>query len=511
MPTAITHRVGLGRNLTAAEVDANFDGLNAADGIIAASIVGKQDALIAGANITIAPDGRTISAVGTGGATPIVNDLTTGGVSSALSAQQGVVVKAALDAHTTQIAGKQATLLTPADVPGLTAALTAKQFTLTAPGDVPGLTAALAAKAPNILTGLATADSSDVVATDTPLVGFGKLMAKFLAFAASVRGTSLTGLSTASAIDVTSSDSVLTAFGKIQAKLSAIGSSALTTVLTGLSTATTGAVTAADTILAAIGKLEATKAAVLAPVALTTATTLTASAHGNRQITFTGADANLTIASDGAGGWAADDSVEVHTLTGSTGVPTLVTPDGKSVTGSATKIIGATRKGSGAWTVGTTDPATGGGSGDMVLASAQNVTGAKTFSSTKLLLGGSTSGAAQLNAPAVAGTNVYTLPATTGTLDLASIPSGTTVTTSRNLAVGDISKITRVDTAGGAVVLTLVGSTIAAGDKMFFQRNGANALTFSGVGNPNSVTCPDTGIVCVFGSLITAGAAVLVG
>ena len=44
------------------------------------------------------------------GSTPVVNDLTTGGTTSALSAQQGVVLKAAVDANATAIAGKQAAL-----------------------------------------------------------------------------------------------------------------------------------------------------------------------------------------------------------------------------------------------------------------------------------------------------------------------------------------------------------------------------------------------------------------
>jgi hypothetical protein len=221
MPAAITHRVGLGRNLTPSEVDANFDNLVAEDAAVRAVAVAKQDALIAGPNITIGPDGRTISATGTGGATPIVNDLVTGGISSALSAEQGKNLKVSADALAGTVSGKQNTLSAPGDVPGLTAALAGKQATLAGTADVPGLTAALAGKAPNILTGLSTADASDVVGTDTPVTAFGKLQAKFLAIAATVRGTVLTGLSTGSTADVTSSDTILVAIGKLAAKIAA--------------------------------------------------------------------------------------------------------------------------------------------------------------------------------------------------------------------------------------------------------------------------------------------------
>lgn len=98
----------------------------------------------------------------------------------------------------------------------------------------------------------------------------------------------------------------------------------------------------------------------------------------------------------------------------------LILPNGGSnITTAAGDRFMATSLGSGNWLVNFYAPASGvggGGSGDMVLASVQTVTGAKTFNSTKLLLAGSSSGAAQLNAPAVAGTNIYTLPAASTTL-----------------------------------------------------------------------------------------------
>jgi hypothetical protein len=101
------------------------------------------------------------------------------------------------------------------------------------------------------------------------------------------------------------------------------------------------------------------KSTINAPVTLTGATTLNRAAHGNRQIIFNGADATLTVANDAGGGWVNDDAVEVHTHADSSGVPTLSTPDGKSIIGAKTKVVGAVRKGTDSWTTGTTDPAAG--------------------------------------------------------------------------------------------------------------------------------------------------------
>jgi hypothetical protein len=115
----ITNRVGLGRNLTAAEVDANFATLVAADATLAAVDATKQATLtgtadVPGLTTALAAKQATlvsttniksingVSVLGTGDLTigagiSVVNDLTTGGTTSALSAQQGVVLKTLAD------------------------------------------------------------------------------------------------------------------------------------------------------------------------------------------------------------------------------------------------------------------------------------------------------------------------------------------------------------------------------------------------------------------------------
>lgn len=80
------------------------------------------------------------------------------------------------------------------------------------------------------------------------------------------------------------------------------------------------------------------------------------------------------------------------------------------------------------------------------------------------------------------------------------LTAGTTITTSRNLAAGDIDKITTVDTSSGAVTLTLVsGVFTAAGQAMYFRRSGANALLFaSDTGTVNNTK----GVIALDGDLV---------
>ncbi|MCZ8156198.1 MAG: phage tail protein [Leptospira sp.] len=106
------------------------------------------------------------------------------------------------------------------------------------------------------LTGLSTATGGAVTATDSILVGFGRIQNVLNNIATTIRGTVLTGLSTATGGAVTATDSILVGFGKIQNVLNNIATTIRGTVLTGLSTATGGNITATDTLLVALGKLQ---------------------------------------------------------------------------------------------------------------------------------------------------------------------------------------------------------------------------------------------------------------
>ena len=100
-----------------------------------------------------------------------------------------------------------------------------------------------------VLTGLSTATGSAVVATDSLLVGLGKLQAQITAaangLADNVRSTVLTGYLAGTAAPLASTDTVLSAFGKVQgqlnSKLEAGGNIATATKLASARTLTLGA------------------------------------------------------------------------------------------------------------------------------------------------------------------------------------------------------------------------------------------------------------------------------
>lgn len=102
----ITTRAGKGSPLTNAELDGNFLDIAARPGVPgpagAAGSTGPAGS--AGAVGPAGPAGPTgaTGAPGGGGSTPLVNDLTTGGASAALTAQQGVALKALIDAKAAQ-------------------------------------------------------------------------------------------------------------------------------------------------------------------------------------------------------------------------------------------------------------------------------------------------------------------------------------------------------------------------------------------------------------------------
>lgn len=103
-----------------------------------------------------------------------------------------------------------------------------------------------------------------------------------------------------------------------------------------------------------------------APVSISNATTLTAASHANRQLIYSGTTATLAISNDATGGWSGDMDVMIQTASGSAGVPTISTPDGKSVTGSATQPIGARRKAANEWDVYLLPQSASGGSGTTI-------------------------------------------------------------------------------------------------------------------------------------------------
>ena len=107
----------------------------------------------------------------------------------------------------------------------------------------------------------------------------------------------------------------------------------------------------------------------------------------------------------------------------------------------------------------------------------QTFTENQTFNSTRLKLAGSTSGSATLNAPAIAGTNTYTLPSDASTLGYLNIPqSGSDKTTSYTLATTDIGEFVGVGTSGS---ITIPNSTFVAGDVVSIFNNTTGNITIT--------------------------------
>lgn len=100
----------------------------------------------------------------------------------------------------------------------------------------------------------------------------------------------------------------------------------------------------------------------------------------------------------------------------------------------------------------------------------------QTFNSTRLKLAGSTSGAATLNAPAVAGTNTYTLPPDAATLGYRNVPAVGTKTGSYTLATGDVGKYVQVGSGGS---ITIPDATFAEGDIISIFNNTTGSITIT--------------------------------
>ena len=108
---------------------------------------------------------------------------------------------------------------------------------------------------------------------------------------------------------------------------------------------------------------------------------------------------------------------------------------------------------------------------------ATTFTADQTFNSTRLKLAGSTSGSATLNAPAIAGTNTYTLPPDASTLGYRNVPqSGSDKTGSYTLALTDIGEFVGVGTSGS---ITIPDATFAAGDIVSVFNNTSGNITIT--------------------------------
>lgn len=108
---------------------------------------------------------------------------------------------------------------------------------------------------------------------------------------------------------------------------------------------------------------------------------------------------------------------------------------------------------------------------------AQTFTAVQTFNSGNFKLAGSSSGAATLNAPAVAGTNTYSLPPDATTLGYRNIPlSGSAKTSSYTLATTDVGEYIEVGSGGS---ITVPNSTFAAGDVVSIFNNTTGNITIT--------------------------------
>lgn len=100
----------------------------------------------------------------------------------------------------------------------------------------------------------------------------------------------------------------------------------------------------------------------------------------------------------------------------------------------------------------------------------------QTFNSGTLKLNGATSGTATFNAPAVAGSNTYTLPPTATTLGYINVPPVGTKTSSYTLATADVGKYVQVGASGS---ITIPDATFAEGDVVSIFNNTSSGVTIT--------------------------------
>ncbi|WOB06465.1 beta strand repeat-containing protein [Piscinibacter gummiphilus] len=285
---------------------------------------------------------------GTG--TPIADDLVTNSATTALAARQGQVLKAAIDANTAAIANMagalhyQAVWNASTNSPTLPAASVSNKGWYWKVGTA-GNTS---------ISGITDWEVGDWVVSNG--VSYDKVDNTDSFTDASVRNALMTGMAASGTALPSAADTNLSAWNKLLGWAANIAANVRSAVLTGYAIGTNAAVSATDTVMGAIAKLEAQVAAralPLDPVNINALTVLTYASHANRQLRFSGANTTFTIPADAG---TNDATWEIVTLAGSTGVPTLNTPDGKSIVGAIGRPIGATRKGQNVYDVGTTNP-----------------------------------------------------------------------------------------------------------------------------------------------------------
>lgn len=323
-----------------------------------------------------------------GSSTTVVNDLTTGGATDALSAQQGVVLKGLVDG----LAGAlrfQTTWNASTNSPALPTAASGNAghyWVVSVAGSTSqgGITdwqvgdwvisdGATYTKIDNsdlfsdaavrsaVMTGMAASGTALPTASDTTLSAFSKFVGWAGNLATNVLSVGLTGLSTSTNSAITASDSILVATGKLQAQINAVvvGGGGVQDSLT------PGSSTVSPSVDAVVGGL-ATKRSDLGPVAVTAAVDCDTdlgdgSTHANRPLYVT-ANGDVDIAITGGSN---GDSVEVTARgTGEKTFTGVTVPAGCTDTITAFQVFTAIRD-NGVWLSTTPDfsaVATGGGS-----------------------------------------------------------------------------------------------------------------------------------------------------
>lgn len=150
---------------------ANLINISGANIVTAAGDVAMFLSQGAGVTLMVSYTRASGAALVGSGSTPLVNDLVTGGTTSGLAAQQGPAIKALIDANTTAIGTKQATLLSGTNIRTVNGNTLLGSTDLVIAGGVPNQTGALAASATaapvadTVIAALATKATAGLVTT----------------------------------------------------------------------------------------------------------------------------------------------------------------------------------------------------------------------------------------------------------------------------------------------------------------------------------------------------------